>query len=103
MSIFQFLQNSQQQVQLAQLTDGFDAEATYMMSCFACHSTGAAGAPKVGDAAAWADRIAKGQDVLYDHGVNGIPGTGMMAKGGCVNCSDEEVHAAVDYMIVNSQ
>ena len=40
--------NSQQQVQLAQLTDGFDVEATYMMSCFACHSTGAAGAPKVG-------------------------------------------------------
>ncbi len=69
----------------------------------ACHSTGAAGAPKLGDAVAWADRIAKGTDALYNSGVNGVPGTGMMAKGGCVSCSDEEVNAAVDYMVAGSQ
>jgi cytochrome c5 len=69
----------------------------------ACHATGAAGAPKLGDTVAWADRIAKGTDVLHDSGVNGIPGTGMMAKGGCMNCSDEEVIAAVDYMVDGSQ
>jgi cytochrome c5 len=69
----------------------------------ACHSTGAAGAPKYGDATAWAERIAKGTDVLHDSGVNGLAGTGMIAKGGCMNCSDEEVIAAVDYMIAGSQ
>ena len=78
-------------------------EEVYNAACMACHSTGAAGAPKVGDAVAWADRIAKGTDVLYVSGVEGVPGTGMMAKGGCMSCSDEEIHAAVDYMVVNSQ
>ena len=78
-------------------------EDVYNAACMACHSTGAAGAPKLGDAAAWADRIAKGTDVLYSSGINGIAGTGMMAKGGCMNCSDEEVNAAVDYMVAGSQ
>lgn len=78
-------------------------EEVYNTACMACHSTGAAGAPKVGDAAAWAARIAKGTDALYASGVNGVPGTGMIAKGGCVACSDEEIHAAVDFMMANSQ
>ena len=78
-------------------------EEVYNAACMACHSTGAAGAPKLGDAAAWADRIAKGNDVLYASGINGLTGTGMMAKGGCMNCSDEEVNAAVDYMVAGSQ
>jgi len=78
-------------------------EDVYNSACMACHSTGAAGAPKLGDAAAWADRIAKGNDALYSSGINGVAGTGMMAKGGCMNCSDEEVTAAVDYMVVGSQ
>ena len=78
-------------------------EDVYNAACMACHSTGAAGAPKLGDAAAWADRIAKGTDVLYDSGINGLAGTGMIAKGGCMNCSDEEVNAAVDYMVTGSQ
>ena len=78
-------------------------EDVYNAACMACHSTGAAGAPKLGDAVAWADRIAKGNDVLYSSGINGIAGTGMMAKGGCMNCSDEEVSAAVDYMVAGSQ
>jgi cytochrome c5 len=78
-------------------------EAVYNTACMACHSTGAAGAPKFGDAAAWAPRIAKGKDALYASGTGGVPGTGMMAKGGCATCSDEEVHAAVDYMVAGSQ
>ena len=78
-------------------------EEVYNTACLACHSTGAAGAPKLGDAAAWADRIVKGNDALYANAVTGIPGTGMMAKGGCMNCSDEEVSAAVDYMVAGSQ
>ncbi len=78
-------------------------EDVYNAACMACHSTGAGGAPKVGDLAAWGDRIAKGTDVLYDSGINGLAGTGMIAKGGCMSCSDEEVQFAVDYMVENSQ
>jgi cytochrome c5 len=78
-------------------------EEVYNAACMACHATGAAGAPILGDVAAWAPRIAKGTDVLHDSGINGLAGTGMIAKGGCMNCSDEEVVAAVDYMVVGSQ
>ena len=78
-------------------------EDVYNAACMACHSTGAAGAPKLGDAAAWADRIAKGNDALYASGISGVAGTGMMAKGGCMNCSDDETKAAVDYMVAGSQ
>lgn len=72
-------------------------------ACMACHTTGAGGSPVVGDTAAWAPRIAKGIDALYESGINGIPGTGMIAKGGCFNCSDEEIKASVDYMVEQSQ
>ena len=78
-------------------------EEVYNAACVACHASGAAGAPIYGDVAAWSDRIAKGTDVLHDSGVNGLAGTGMIAKGGCMNCSDEEVIAAVDYMVAGSQ
>lgn len=82
---------------------GRSGEDVYNTACMACHSTGAAGAPKLGDVAAWADRIAKGNDALYDSAISGVAGTGMMAKGGCMNCSDEETKAAVDYMVADSQ
>lgn len=78
-------------------------EEIYNGACMACHSTGAAGAPKVGDATAWSTRVAKGMDALYDSGVNGVAGTGMIAKGGCADCSDEEIYAAVDFMVDNSK
>ena len=78
-------------------------EDVYNAACMACHASGVAGAPMQGDVTAWADRIAKGTDVLYASGVNGVAGTGMIAKGGCMSCSDEEIYAAVDYMIAGSQ
>lgn len=78
-------------------------EEVYNAACVACHGTGAGGAPVYGDVAAWADRIAKGSDALHESGIKGVPGTGMIAKGGCMNCSDQEVMAAVDYMISGSQ
>ena len=78
-------------------------EEVYNAACMACHTTGAGGAPMLGDVAAWADRITKGTEALYASGVDGVPGTGMIAKGGCMNCSDEEIHAAVDFMIAGSQ
>lgn len=95
--------NSQQQVQLAQLTDGFDVEATYMMSCFACHSTGAAGAPKVGpgNADAWAPRMEKGMEAVVANAINGL--NTMPPKGLCFTCSDADLAAVVEYMVSSSQ
>ena len=94
--------DSQQQVQLAQLTDGFDAEATYMMSCFACHSTGAAGAPKVGpgNGEAWAPRMEKGMDAVVANAINGL--NTMPPKGLCFTCTDEDLAALVAYMVSSS-
>ena len=76
-------------------------EATFQSACFACHGTGAAGAPRVGDAEQWAARIAQGRDVLIEHALNGYTGeTGYMpAKGGQSQLSDEAVVAALDYLI----
>ena len=78
-------------------------EEVYNSACMACHVSGAGGAPIVGDIAAWQPRIAVGMAALYDSGVNGVPGTSMMAQGGCMSCSDEEINGAVDFMVAGSQ
>lgn len=80
-------------------------ENAYKMACFACHGTGAAGAPKFGDKAAWKDRIAKGNDTLYEHAIKGFQGSAgfMPAKGGRADLSDADVKAAVDYMVSGSK
>ena len=82
---------------------GRSGEDVYNGACMACHAAGIAGAPKVGDQVAWADRIAKGMDALYDSGINGVAGTGMIARGGCADCSDDEIRWAVDYMVDSSR
>nr|WP_233496517.1 MULTISPECIES: c-type cytochrome [Corallincola] len=69
----------------------------YQASCFACHGTGAMNAPKKDDAAAWSPRLAKGMDKLMDHAINGF--NAMPPRGTCGNCSDEEIQAAIDFMI----
>lgn len=76
---------------------GADGEAVYGSICMACHDTGVAGAPKRGDEAAWAERTTKGFDTLLDHALNGF--NAMPARGGNPNLSDEEVHAAVAYLV----
>ncbi|MBB5211907.1 c-type cytochrome [Microbulbifer hydrolyticus] len=76
-------------------------EEVYKGACFSCHGTGAAGAPKFADAAAWAPRAEKGIDTLYTHAINGF--NAMPARGLCMDCSDDEVKAAVDYMVENSK
>lgn len=73
----------------------------YNASCMACHSTGAAGAPKLGDKAAWSPLIAQGKPTLYEHAINGI--RGMPPRGTCMSCSDAEIEAAVDHMVAGSQ
>lgn len=82
-----------------------DGKATYEQACGACHAAGVAGAPKFGDAAAWKDRIAQGNDTLYEHAIKGFTGKGgvMPPKGGFANLSDDEVKAAVDYMVENAK
>ena len=69
--------------------------------CAMCHAVGAAGAPKPGDKADWGPRIAQGNDVLYKHALEGFTGTkGMMpARGANAALTDDEVKAAVDYMV----
>lgn len=73
----------------------------YASICQACHMTGAAGAPVVGNAAVWEPRIAQGMDVLY---ASSLQGKGAMPpKGGNPSLSDAEVKAAVDYMVKQSK
>lgn len=73
-----------------------NGQAVYTAVCAACHATGAAGAPKVGDAGAWSARIAQGYDTLVQHAVNGI--RAMPAKGGNPDLDDIEVARAMVYM-----
>lgn len=68
----------------------------YNAACVACHGSGAAGAPKVGDSGAWSKRIAQGYDTLVSHAVKGI--RGMPAKGGNPDLDDLEVARAVVHM-----
>jgi len=77
-----------------------DAKASYQQACFACHGTGAAGAPKIGDKAAWGPRIAQDKSTLYEHALKGFQGkSGMMPAKGGSQLSDDAVKAVVDYMV----
>lgn len=77
----------------------------YNSACIACHGNGVAGAPVVGNVDQWNYRIDKGIDVLYDHAINGFQGEKgvMIAKGGRMDLSDDEVRRAVDYMVEESR
>lgn len=72
-------------------------DTVYGTFCAACHGTGVMGAPKIGDSTDWSPRLAKGNDVLADHAINGF--NAMPAKGSCMDCSDDEIIAAIDHMI----
>jgi cytochrome c5 len=78
-----------------------DGKKVFAMSCAACHAAGVAGAPKFGDKAAWAPRIAQGVSVLYTHALGGFQGKAgvMPPKGGNTTLPDADVKAAVDYMV----
>lgn len=80
-------------------------KATYDKACFACHAMGIAGAPKLGDKDLWAPRIAQGLDVLKQHSIDGFTGSAgyMPPKGGRTDLSDDEVKAAVVYMVEQSK
>jgi len=78
-----------------------DGAQVYQATCFACHGTGAAGAPKTGDKAAWKPRIAQGVATLYSHALKGFKG--MPPKGGNMSLADDAVKAAVDYLTAQSK
>jgi cytochrome c5 len=81
-------------VAVGALADG--APAQYQTACFACHSTGAAGAPKTHDVAAWEPRLAKGMPALVasvKKGMNAMPPTGM-----CPSCTDADYTALIEFM-----
>lgn len=78
-----------------------DGEQIYQASCQACHATGAAGAPKVGDKEAWSPRIAQGNDTLLKHATEGL--RAMPPKGACATCSEDDLKAAIEYMVGKSQ
>lgn len=96
-------------MQIAQPSDGgapaaaatpTTGEQLYASTCSACHGLGVAGAPKFGDKAAWAPRVAQGKAMLYKHALEGFTGNSgtMPAKGGRTDLPDDLVKQAVDHM-----
>jgi cytochrome c5 len=83
------------------VADDFDVAGTYQMRCFACHGTGAAGAPVLGDADAWGERMAKGMETVMANAINGIGA--MPARGLCMDCTDEHIEALITYMAEGGQ
>lgn len=73
-----------------------DGATLFNTICSTCHNTGVAGAPKAGDKAAWAPRLAQGKEALYKNALVGK--NAMPARGGGADLSDAEVKAAVDYL-----
>lgn len=80
-----------------QSADQVEGASVYSTTCSMCHASGAAGAPRYGDADAWAPRIKRGRQALYDHALHGF--RGMPPKGGRTDLTDAQVEAAVDYMV----
>lgn len=74
-------------------------EQVYGQSCAACHNSGVLGAPKPNVASDWEDRIAQGMDVMLQHSIDGF--NAMPPRGTCMNCSDDEILAAIQFMIAD--
>jgi cytochrome c5 len=77
------------------------AEAIYKQYCSLCHNAGVAGAPKFKDAKAWMAYAEKGIDTLLTNAIQGVKA--MPPKGTCMNCSDEELKATIEYMLASSK
>ncbi len=86
---------------IAHAADAAKGEEIYKQACFACHDAGVAGAPKLGDKAAWEARIAQGEATLDKHAIEGFTGESgtMPPKGGRTDLSDEDIKNAVAYMM----
>ncbi|MDP2263113.1 MAG: c-type cytochrome [Hydrogenophaga sp.] len=88
----------------APVAENVVGKKVYNSVCAMCHAAGVAGAPKPGDKADWGPRIAQGNDTLYKHSIEGFTGAkGMMpARGGGSALTDDDVKAAVDFMVAQS-
>lgn len=73
-----------------------ELQAVYARSCATCHAVPATGAPQAGDAAAWAPRLAQGEDTLLDHTLNGF--NAMPPMGACADCDEAQYRALIAYM-----
>lgn len=87
-----------------ELTDAnlIEGREVWLKTCTGCHKSGLGGAPLIADKAEWAPRIAKGRETLHDHAINGFSGPLMLQmppKGGYDYLTDEQVKAAVDFMV----
>ena len=71
-------------------------EQIYKSICTSCHAAGVLGAPKTGDAGAWAPRLAQGLDTLTKHAIEGI--NAMPPRGGGADLTDTEVKRATVYL-----
>lgn len=80
----------------------FDAAKTYQNTCYACHGTGAAHAPEVGDVIEWEIRLEKGMDTLVSNTIAGLNGI-MPPRGLCTDCTDDNLKSIVEYMLENSK
>ncbi|MCY3840640.1 MAG: c-type cytochrome [Gammaproteobacteria bacterium] len=77
-------------------------KAVYQRYCYACHQAGIADAPKLGDKDAWAPRLTKSRAELVDNVIRGMA-PGMPPRAGCGTCTDEELAAAVDFMVLRAR
>ena len=82
--------------------NGPPGQALYQDYCYSCHNPGIGGAPRLGDAEAWAPRAAKGADLLLQTTIEGIA-PGMPPRGLCMSCSDAELAQVIDYMLVTAK
>lgn len=87
-------------VAAASAADLVIGEKIYAATCATCHAAAVMGAPKLGDVPAWTPRIAKGVTVLYKSSLDGLKL--MPARGGNPALKDDELKAAVDYMVSKS-
>ena len=79
-----------------------DGAAVYQAKCSACHDSGAGEAPRTAMAADWTERFAAGRAALHAAAIRGVPNTAMAPKGGFAELTDDEVRAAVDYMLART-
>lgn len=73
-----------------------DGATVYGTFCVACHGTGVSGAPRKDNADDWAPRVAQGEETLIKHAIEGF--NAMPPKGTCMDCSDDEIKAAIEHM-----
>lgn len=91
-----------QGIAVASSGEARDPQTIYQTFCFACHGTGANNSPMLGNAEHWAPRVEQGIEVLYQHAIEGFNNGLMPPKGLCMDCSNEEIHATVDYILAET-